>query len=213
VHRTIHNLKRHYRANDPSNPSNLQETIMITNPSQFFELQRAQVNAFNSVGTALLAATEKLAKLNATASRSAFDTVTRAAQSVAGVTNPKELVALSGASAQPSIETLMNYTRELVGITNGVSAEIGKVVERQIADTNRRVAEMIDYAAKNAPAGSEQALALLRNAVAASSTAFDTVSKASRQASDWAEANLATAAKATSTALAAGAEIAAKAHA
>jgi phasin family protein len=213
VHRTIHNLKRHHRANDPSNPSNHHETIMITNPTQFFELQRAQVNAFNSVGHALLAATEKLARLNAAASRSAFDTVTRAAQSVAGVTNPKELVALSGASAQPSIETLMNYTRELVGITNGVSAEIGKVVERQIADSNRRVAEMLDYAAKNAPAGSEQALALLRNAMAASSTAFDTVSKASRQASDWAEANLATAAKATSTALATGAEIAAKAHA
>jgi len=86
------------------------------------------------------------------------------------------------------------------------------VVERQVADSNRRVAEMLDYAAKNAPAGSEQTLALLRNAVAAGNTAFDTVSKVSRQASDWAEANFAAAAKATTSAVAAGAAVAGKAH-
>jgi phasin family protein len=186
-------------------------TTMITNPTQFFELQRVHVNAFNTVGNALIAAAEKLAALNAAAGRSAIDTVTEAAHSVSGVKNPKELVALSGASAQPSVEKLMSYTRELAGIANGVSAEIGKVVEQQISESNRRVAEMLDYAAKNAPAGSEQALALLRNAMAASNTAYDTVSKVSRQASDWAEANFAAAAKATSTAVAAGAAATGKA--
>jgi phasin family protein len=184
---------------------------MITNPSQFFELQRIHVNALNTVGNALIAAAEKLATLNAAAGRSAIDTVTEAAHSVSGVKNPKELVALSGASAQPSVEKLMSYTRELAGIANGVSVEISKVVEQQISESNKRVAEMLDYASKNAPAGSEQALALLRNAVAASNTAYDTVSKVSRQASDWAEANFAAAAKATSTAVAAGAAATGKA--
>jgi hypothetical protein len=38
---------------------------------------------------------------------------------------------------------------------------------------------------------------LLKTAVAAANTAFDTASKAARQASDWAEANFAAAASAT----------------
>ncbi|HEY4037337.1 MAG TPA: phasin family protein, partial [Burkholderiaceae bacterium] len=88
-------------------------------------------------------------------------------------------------------------------IANGVSAEIGKVVEQQITDSNRRVAELLDLAAKNAPAGSEQALALLRSAVAAGNVAFDTTSKVSRQAADWAQANFAAAAKTASSAVAA----------
>jgi len=177
-------------------------TTMITNPSQFMELQRMHVKAFNTVANALIAGAEKLANLNVTAGRNAIDSATTAAQSLSGVKSPDDLAALSSA-AQPSFEKLMNYTRELAGIANGVSADIGKVVEQQISESNKRVAELIEYTTKNAPAGSEQAVAMLRNAVAAGNTAYDSVSKASRQASDWAQANFAAAAKAATTAVAA----------
>ncbi|HEX4597374.1 MAG TPA: phasin family protein [Burkholderiaceae bacterium] len=176
---------------------------MITNPSQLFELQRAQVNALTAVGRALIVGAEKLSTLNVAATRNVMDSATEAAQSLSGVKDPNELLALSGASAQPSLEKLVSYTRDWVGIANGVSAEIGKVVEQQISDSNRRFAELLDLAAKNAPAGSEQALALLRSAVAAGNMAFDTTSKVSRQATDWAQANFAAAAKTASSAMAA----------
>ncbi len=176
---------------------------MITNPTQFMELQRVHVKAFNTVANALIAGAEKLANLNVTAGRNAIDSATTAAQSLSGVKGPEDLAALSSA-AQPSFEKLMSYTRELAGIANGVSADIGKVVEQQISDSNKRVAELIEYTTKNAPAGSEQAVALLRNAVAAGNTAYDTVSKASRQAADWAQANFAAAAKAATVVAAAG---------
>jgi phasin family protein len=174
---------------------------MITTPAQFLELQRVHVNALNAVGRALIGGAEKLSNLNATIGRSAIDSATEAAQSLSSVKEPNELIALSGASARPSLEKFVGYTRELVSIANGVSAEIGKVVEQQISDSNRRMAELLDFAVKNAPAGSEQALALLRSAVAAGNVAFDTTSKASRQAADWAQANFAAAAKAATTAV------------
>lgn len=181
---------------------------MITNPSQFLELQRVHVNALNSVGHALINAAEKLSSLNATTGRSAIDSATETAQSLAGIKDPNDLVALSGASAQPSVEKLVSYTRNLVGIANGVSSEIGKVVEQQIAEGNKRMVELLDFAAKNAPAGSEQTLALLRSAVTAGNAAFDTTSKVSRQAADWAQANFAAAAKAATTAVAAATNVA-----
>ena len=183
--------------------TNQAENQMITNPSQFLELQRVQVNALNAVGHALISAAEKLSSLNVAAGRSAIDSATEAAQSLSGVKDPQALLSLSGAATQPSAEKLVGYTRELVQIANAAGAEIGKVVEQQIADSNKRMAEVIDFVAKSAPAGSEQAVAMLRSAVTASNTAFDTVTKASRQAADWAQANFAAAAKASSTAAAA----------
>jgi phasin family protein len=174
---------------------------MITNTTQLLELQRVHVKALSAVGHALIGAAEKLSNLNVAAGRSVIDSATEAAQSLSGVKDPNELIALAGVSAQPSLEKLVDYTRNWVGIANGVSAEVGKVVQQQITDSNRRVAELLDLAAKNAPAGSEQALALLRSAVAAGNVAFDTTSKVSRQAADWAQANFAAAAKAATTAV------------
>jgi len=175
---------------------------MITNPTQLLELQRVQVNALSSVARAFIAGAEKLSNLNVAAGRNAIDSATQAAQSLSGVKDPNELLALSGVATQPSIEKLVGYTRDWIGIANGVSAEIGKVVEQQVSDSNRRVAELLDFAAKNAPAGSEQALAMLRSAFAAGNVAFDTTSKVSRQAADWAQANFGAAAKAATTAVA-----------
>ena len=162
---------------------------MITDPSQFFELQQVHVKALNSVGHALIVAAQKLSNLNVTTGRSAIDSVTEAAQSLSGVKDPAELLAISSTSPQPSVEKLVSYTQDLVGIANAVTAEIGKVVEQQINESNRRMAELLEFTTANTPAGSEQAVSLLRTALAASNAAFDTASKVSRQAADWAAAN------------------------
>jgi hypothetical protein len=47
----------------------------------------------------------------------------------------------------------------------------------------------VDSAAKNAPAGSETAVAVFKSAVAAGTNALESVQKAVKQASDVAEAN------------------------
>jgi hypothetical protein len=49
---------------------------------------------------------------------------------------------------------------------------------------------MVDNATQNAPAGSDTAVAVMKNAVAAANHAYETVQKAVKQASEMAEANL-----------------------
>jgi hypothetical protein len=51
--------------------------------------------------------------------------------------------------------------------------------------------------AKNAPAGTEGVVTLVKQAVSAANSAFDQVSKATKQAVEVAEANMAAAAKTT----------------
>ena len=48
---------------------------------------------------------------------------------------------------------------------------------------------VVDNAVKNAPAGTENAVVLVKSAVAAANNAFDSVQKAAKQAADVAEAN------------------------
>ena len=69
------------------------------------------------------------------------------------------------------------------------------------AEAQTKFMSVVDTAVKNAPAGSENAVALVKSAVAAANNAFEGVQKAVKQATDTAEANFqsmtATAAKAT----------------
>ena len=48
---------------------------------------------------------------------------------------------------------------------------------------------VVDNAVKNAPAGTENAVALVKSAVAAANNALESVQKAAKQAADVAEAN------------------------
>ena len=48
---------------------------------------------------------------------------------------------------------------------------------------------MVDTAAKNAPAGSESAVAIMKSSVAAANNALESVQKAVKQATEMAEAN------------------------
>ena len=64
-----------------------------------------------------------------------------------------------------------------------------RVAEVQIADAQKTVLAVVDTAVKNAPAGTENAVALVKSAVAAANNAYESVHKAAKQASEVAEAN------------------------
>jgi hypothetical protein len=90
---------------------------------------------------------------------------------------------------QPSAEKAASYSRHVYEIAAATNAEVTKVAEEQFAEAQRKFAAAVDTAVKNAPAGSENAVALVKSAVAAASNAYESVSKAAKQAASVAEAN------------------------
>ena len=74
-------------------------------------------------------------------------------------------------------------------IASGTGAEFGKAFEVQASDAQKKFLAVVDNAAKNAPAGSETAVAVFKSAVAAGSNALESVQKAVKQATEVAEAN------------------------
>jgi hypothetical protein len=81
------------------------------------------------------------------------------------------------------------YSRHLYDIASGAGADLGKTFEGQAADAQKKFMGLVDNAAKNAPAGSETAVAVMKSAVAAANNALESVQKAVKQATDVAQSN------------------------
>ncbi|SPE26545.1 Phasin family protein [Burkholderiales bacterium] len=166
---------------------------MYPNQNQILELQKTHVDAINAFGSAVFQAAEKLAQLNIATSRNLMQDGAGAAQSLLSAKDPQELASIAGTLAQPGAEKMVSYSRSAYNIASAANAELSKIFEAQLAEGNRKLAELVDLAAKSAPAGSEHAISLLKNSISAANTAFDAVTKAARQASETAESNIAAA--------------------
>ena len=132
---------------------------------------------------------EKLVVLNVTASKAALAEAAGSTQALLSVKDAQELLALQASMFQPLAEKTAAYSRHLYDIASGAGAEFGRTFEAQAAEAQKKFLAVVDNAAKNAPAGSETAVAVFKSAVAAGTNALESVQKAVKQASDVAEAN------------------------
>lgn len=180
---------------------------MIATPAQFAELNKAHIDAMYALSHTMFDATEKLVDLNLAATKALMEESAERAQAMFGVRDVQELVALTGALAQPSVEKAVAYSRNVYGIASGAGAEFTRIFETQIAESNKRVTDVIEFATKNAPAGSEPAVSMFKSAVATANTAYDTFAKATKQAVDMVENNVAAATSATMKAAAAANDV------
>jgi phasin family protein len=171
---------------------------MYASPAaQIVELNKSQIDAFNTLAHAVFNATEKLVGLNLAAMKAVMQEGAETTRTLLGARNVRELVSLSSALGQPTVDKAVSYSRNVYGIASGAGAEFTKILEAQINDGNRKVTELIEFASKSAPAGSEPLVSIFKSALSASNTAFDTATRTARQAADWAESNFAAVTSAT----------------
>jgi phasin family protein len=135
---------------------------------------------------------EKLVELNVQASKAALAETANQTQALMSVKDAQELLAMQAGLMQPLAEKSAAYSRHLYDIATGTSAEFSKALEGQATEAQAKFMGLVDGASKNAPAGSETAVAVMKSAVAAANNAFESVQKAVKQATDMAEANFAT---------------------
>ena len=162
---------------------------MSLTPEQVIAAQKANLDTFFGLTNKAFEGFEKLVELNVTASRAALAEASNHSQAMLGVKDAQELLAMQAGLFQPLAEKTAAYSRHLYDIASGTGVELGKAFENQTADSQRAFSNLVDSAAKNAPAGSETAVAVMKSAVSAANNAFESVQKAVKQASDVAEAN------------------------
>ena len=162
---------------------------MTLTAEQILASHKANIETLFGLTTKAFEGVEKLVELNVTASRAALSEAATHTQAVLGVKDAQELLALQAGLFQPLAEKTAAYSRHLYDIASGTGAEFGKAFEAQAADTQKKFMSVVDNASKNAPAGSETAVAVFKSAIAAGNNALESVQKAVKQATDVAEAN------------------------
>jgi len=132
---------------------------------------------------------EKLVELNLQVAKASLAESAENTKAVLGVKDAQELLALQASLLQPSAEKAAAYSRHLYDIAAATTADISKAAEAQFTELQKSFASTVDAALKSAPAGSENAVTLVKSAISAANNAYESVQKAAKQAAEMAEAN------------------------
>lgn len=164
---------------------------MLT-PEQMMAAQKANLETLIGLTHKAFEGVEKLVELNLQVARSALSDSADTTKAVLSAKDAQQLLALQAELLAPVAQKAAAYQHNLYQIATATNAEWIKAAEAQMAAAQQNLHQMIDTAGKSAPAGTENAVALVKSAVSAANNAFETVHKAARQAADLADANLQT---------------------
>lgn len=170
----------------------------MSNPAeQFAAAQQAHLEAFEGVISKAFAGAEKLVELNLAASKAALGESFNHAKAVLAVKTPQEFMSLQTAFFQPMAEKSAAYFQHVQNIATEGSADLAQPFEAAVADAQKAFGASMEQLSKNAPAGTEAAVAAFQNAVSQGQKAVEQTQAAIKKATAQAQANFAAASKQT----------------
>lgn len=157
--------------------------------------QKSNLELLQQMNTKFLKGIEQISHLQIAALRSASEETFANASKLLAVRDPQTLTEVLSSIAHPAqqAERLMDFNRKVYDLLSSTQADIAKLSERQAASNAKQVQELVEEIAKNAPAGSESAVAVLKSAVETAGSVYESAQKTVKQAAEIAE-NAATAA-------------------
>jgi phasin family protein len=169
---------------------------MYVTPEQIVANSKAGVEVMLALANSQFAVYEKFAALNFNATKTAFEDGMNHTRALLNAKDIQEVVNLNVAAAQPGLDRAIAYSRSVYELATAQQAEATRLLESQAGEYNKTVVGFLDKFAKNAPAGSDVAVAAVKSALAAANSAYDSFTKVAKQATEIAEANMAAAATA-----------------
>jgi phasin family protein len=158
-------------------------------PEQIVAANKANIETLFGLTNKAFEGVEKLVELNLQVAKTALGEAAENTQALLAVKDAQELLALQTSLLQPSAEKAAAYSRHLYDIATATGAEVTKTAETQFSELQSKFMSAVDSAVKNAPAGTENAVTLVKSAITAANNAYESVHKAAKQAADIAEAN------------------------
>lgn len=157
---------------------------------QLIATQKSNVEALAGLSEKAFSSFEKLIELNMAASKALLGESISHLQALTEVKDAQELMTLQSSLAKPMAEKAASYSRHLYDIVSGSSADFTKVFESASAESQKAVTELLETSLKNAPAGSEAAVNVIKSAMTAGNTAVETAQKSAKQAAQLVESNI-----------------------
>lgn len=171
-------------------------------PDQIMSNMKQAQAAMVEMAARTIECLEKHVDLNLQAAKSNLADATEAASQFMSVKDASEFYSTAQSMGQPTVGKLSQYGRDVYAINAETAAEFGKMVEARMEEANKAMASTIQEASKNAPAGSEGVIAVMKSAFTAANSAFDAMNKATKQVVEMVESNVEAATKASEAAVA-----------
>ncbi|HMN93209.1 MAG TPA: phasin family protein [Hydrogenophaga sp.] len=162
---------------------------------QIFAANKANLDALEVATTKAFAGVEKLVELNLAASKAALGESFGFAQAVMAAKSPQELLTVQTGFFQPMAEKSAAYFQHVQSIATEGNAEFVKQMEATLAGAQKAMGASVDQMVKNAPAGSEAAVAAFQSALSNGQKAVEQTQAAIKKATEQAQANFAAASK------------------
>jgi phasin family protein len=161
----------------------------------FTAAQKTNMQAVEGFAGQAYAGAEKFVELNMAASKAAVSESFAHMQALMAAKDVKDVVALQTAFLQPLAAKSAAYLKHAQTIATEGSTELTTAVQAQVADAQKALNVAVEGLAKNAPAGSEAAVAAFKQAVTASQGAMETAQASMKKAGDAAQASFTSASK------------------
>jgi phasin family protein len=157
---------------------------------QFAAAHKANLETLFGLTNKAFEGVEKLVELNLQVAKAAMGEAAESTQAALSVKDAQELLALQTSLLQPSAEKAAAYSRHLYDIATATNVRNEQGRRRQpLADAQKKFMAAVDTAVKNAPAGSENAVALVKSAMPPPTTPTKACTRHAKQAAEVAEAN------------------------
>jgi len=151
--------------------------------------QKSSIDAFFRLARRTFEGIEKLAELNLQTIKTLINEARETGLSMLSSKDPQEWLTLQSGLLKPAGEKAAAYARHLRDIVAEARAEFTKLADVSVTEARQKLLAAVDTAAKEAPAGSEHAVALMKAAVEGANNASEAVQSAAKQAAEAAEAS------------------------
>lgn len=168
---------------------------------QFIATNKANVEALTALTSQAFAGVEKLVELNLATSKAALSDSASQMKAALEVKGAPELVSLPSDLLKPVADRATAYAEQVKSIITDSSAELTKMVEAKVAEAQKAIDGVVELLTKNAPAGTETAVAAFKNALTAGQSAMESVQTQTKQAVETAQANFSAATTQTTDAV------------
>jgi phasin family protein len=159
---------------------------MFTNPEQFANATKAlfefQLETFNTLTARAVQGVEQVVALNlATAKSNVADTLATGKE-LSQATDAKAAINLAAAKVQPGVAGATAYNQQLGAIIADIREEFTRAADAHIAEAKTNLSALIYDVTKNVRPGSENAVEIVKAAIDNAFTGYEQVTKATKQA-------------------------------
>lgn len=140
----------------------------------------ANVEAIHSLAHTSLKATERLMNLNLGLARSSLRLGADCARPAPGG-DWRQVVSQQNSGLRKGAEEAASYLRSIYDLSAETQAELNEVISSRVGELSESVNELLDALAQSAPAGSGNAMGLIKSAFAGTCSAYAQMMKAGAQ--------------------------------